>query len=153
MSKILITGGAGYIGSHMALKLHELGHLVVVYDRQSNLALKELECIQADIADTQALQKTFENHAFDAVMHFAANIEVGESVADPAKYYENNVVNALKLLQAMVQHDVKRFIFSSTAAIFGEPQYTPIDEAHPKVPINPYGKTKLMVENILDDLS
>lgn len=151
MSKILITGGAGYIGSHMALKLHELGHLVVVYDRQSNLALKELECIQADIADTQALQKTFENHAFDAVMHFAANIEVGESVADPAKYYENNVVNALKLLQAMVQHDVKRFIFSSTAAIFGEPQYTPIDEAHPKVPINPYGKTKLMVENILDD--
>lgn len=151
MSQILITGGAGYIGSHMALMLDQLGFEVVVYDRQTNPAVSHLKCIQADIADAPTLESVFANHQFKAVIHFAAYIEVGESVKDPARFYENNVGNTLKLLQIMVKHDVKAFIFSSTAAIFGEPQYMPIDEKHPKTPINPYGRTKLMVEQMLAD--
>jgi UDP-glucose 4-epimerase len=107
--------------------------------------------LQGDIADRPFLDTVFAKVRFDAVMHFASCIQVGESVEQPAKYYQNNVVNTLNLLNAMQTFDVKRFIFSSTAATFGEPQYTPIDEGHPQQPINPYGRTKLMVEQALAD--
>jgi UDP-glucose 4-epimerase len=109
------------------------------------------EFVLGDLADRDALDALFSQYRFDAVFHFASFIQVGESVKEPAKYYANNVVNTLKLLDAMVAHGVGRFVFSSTAAVYGEPAYTPIDEAHPKLPINPYGKTKWMVEQILED--
>jgi UDP-glucose 4-epimerase len=151
---ILVVGGAGYIGSHMVKQLSAAGREVVTLDNLScgyRDAVKYGEFVQGDLGDPAALDQLFSNHAIDAVMHFAAYIEVGESVRDPAKYYRNNVMNTLVLLDAMVQHGVSHFIFSSTAAIFGEPEYTPIDEAHSKQPINPYGRTKLMVEDILQD--
>ena len=109
------------------------------------------EFIEGDLANREQLDRLFKSTVFDAVMHFASFIEVGESVKDPARYYQNNFTNTQHLLDAMVTHGVNHFIFSSTAAIFGEPQYTPIDEAHPKMPINPYGKSKLMVEQMLED--
>jgi UDP-glucose 4-epimerase len=107
--------------------------------------------VEGDLGDPSVLDYIFSNYDIDAVMHFAAFIEVAESVRDPAKYYRNNVINTTVLLNAMVQHDIEYFIFSSTAAIFGEPDYTPIDESHSKNPINPYGRSKLMVEQILQD--
>jgi UDP-glucose 4-epimerase len=107
--------------------------------------------VQADLADRTALDALFAAHEFDAVMHFASFIQVGESVQAPGKYYRNNYSNTLNLLEAMVAHGIKRFIFSSTAAIFGEPERVPIDESHPKRPINPYGLSKLMVEQTLAD--
>jgi len=107
--------------------------------------------IQGDLSDTLFLDEFFNEHTFDAVMHFASFIQVGESVQQPEKYYQNNVVNTLNLLNAMCKHNVKRIIFSSTAATFGEPKYTPIDEIHPQTPINPYGRSKLMIEQILSD--
>lgn len=152
--KILVVGGAGYIGSHMVKTLHREGHEVIVLDNLSTGyrdAVKYGEFIKGDIADSDVLDKLFSSYAIDGVMHFASYIEVGESVTDPSKYFRNNFSNTLNLLDAMVRHDVKRFIFSSTAAIFGEPSYVPIDEDHPKIPINPYGKSKLMVEQALDD--
>jgi len=109
------------------------------------------QLVVGDLADQALLDQLFNEHEFVAVMHFAAASLVGESMEYPAKYYRNNVCNTLNLLDAMVQHGVKDFIFSSTAAIFGEPHYTPIDEAHPKNPINPYGASKLMIERILED--
>jgi UDP-glucose 4-epimerase len=114
-------------------------------------AVKYGEFVEGDIADSSILDQVFSSTMFDGVMHFASYIEVGESVIDPGKYFRNNFSNTLNLLDAMVRHDVKNFIFSSTAAIFGEPDYVPIDEKHPKKPINPYGKSKLMVEQALDD--
>lgn len=105
----------------------------------------------ADLGETGALDALLQAYDFAAVMHFASFIQVGESVQEPAKYYHNNVANTLCLLEAMVRHDVRHFIFSSTAAIFGEPEYVPIDEKHPKAPINPYGRSKWMVEQILAD--
>ena len=152
--KILIVGGAGYIGSHMVKQLALSKHEVVSLDNLScgyKDAVKYGELVIADMGDTDVLDQLFSKHKFDAVMHFAAFIEVGESVINPGKYYHNNVSNTQVLLDAMVKHDIKHFIFSSTAAIFGEPQYTPIDEAHPQSPINPYGRTKLMVEQMLED--
>ena len=152
--KVLVVGGAGYIGSHMVELLSGAGHEVVTLDNLSNGyrdAVLHGEFVEADLADRPALDTVLANGAFDAVMHFASFIQVGESVVEPAKYYENNVSNTLNLLNAMVKHGVKHFIFSSTAAIFGEPTYTPIDEAHPKVPINPYGRSKLYIEQILED--
>ncbi len=151
---ILVVGGAGYIGSHMVGLLGELGVNVVVLDNLSSGhkdAVLHGQFVHGDIADRMLLDKVFSSHRFDAVMHFASFIQVGESVQDPAKYYQNNVVNTLNLLNSMCAHGVDKFIFSSTAAIFGEPQYWPIDESHPKNPINPYGWSKLMIEQALAD--
>ncbi len=139
----------------MVKALLEAGHAVTTLDNLSSGyrdAVVGGEFIQGNLGDQALLDQLFEQRSIDAVMHFAAYIEVGESVRDPAKYYRNNVANTLTLLEAMVRHHVDKFIFSSTAAIFGEPQYTPIDEAHPKAPINPYGASKLMVEQVLGDL-
>ena len=152
--KILVVGGAGYFGSHMVKMLSDEAYDVVTLDNLSTgyrNAVKYGDFVERDIADSVLLDKIFSSHEFEAVMHFASFIEVGESVKDPAKYYANNFSNTLNLLNAMVRHGVKNFIFSSTAAIFGEPVYTPIDEQHPKIPINPYGRSKLMVEQALED--
>ncbi len=151
---ILVVGGAGYIGSHMVWLLGQKGVRVVTLDNLSSGhrdAVLYGKFVHGDIADRLLLDQLFSEYQFDAVMHFASFIQVGESVQAPAKYYQNNVVNTLNLLNAMHAHGVNKFIFSSTAAIFGEPEYIPIDEAHPKRPINPYGLTKLMVEEILTD--
>ena len=152
--KVLVVGGAGYIGSQMVLMLHEQGHQVVVLDDLSaghREAVLGGEFVEGSIADTALLDRLFVAHRFDGVMHFASFIQVGESVIEPSKYYRNNLSHTLNLLDAMVRHDVKRFIFSSTAAIFGEPRQIPIDEVHPADPINPYGRTKWMVEQALRD--
>jgi UDP-glucose 4-epimerase len=152
--RLLVVGGAGYIGSHMVKHLLRRGCDVVTFDNLSTGhrdAVLGGEFVLGDLADHDALDALFTQYRFDAVFHFASFIQVGESVKEPAKYYANNVVNTLKLLDAMVAHGVGRFVFSSTAAVYGEPAYTPIDEAHPKQPINPYGKTKWMVEQILED--
>ena len=151
---ILVVGGAGYIGSHMVKLLGESGYAPVVLDNLSNGrrgAVPPDALIVGDMGDPGMLEALLQAFQFEAVMHFASFIQVGESVAHPGRYYDNNVGNTVRLLEAMVRHRVKRFIFSSTAAIFGEPQYVPIDEKHPKAPINPYGRSKWMVEQILDD--
>jgi len=153
--KILVVGGAGYIGSHMVKRLGEAGVEVVTLDNLSSGHRDAVTCgefVQGDIADRTLLNSLFASRTFDAVMHFASHIEVGESVRLPLKYYRNNVSNTLILLEAMQTAKIDKFIFSSTAAIFGTPQYSPIDERHPRSPINPYGRTKHMVEQILDDL-
>ncbi|HWS03870.1 MAG TPA: UDP-glucose 4-epimerase GalE [Gammaproteobacteria bacterium] len=152
--KVLVVGGAGYIGSHMVKILSQAGHQVTTLDNLSNGykdAVKYGDFIEGDIADAGLLNKLFTQNSFDGVMHFASYIQVGESVEKPSMYYRNNVTNTQVLLDAMVEHGIKYFIFSSTAATFGEPEYTPIDEAHPQKPINPYGHSKLMVEQILRD--
>jgi UDP-glucose 4-epimerase len=152
--KILVVGGAGYIGSHMVLQLCEAGHQVVVLDDLSSGhagAVLGGELVTGTTADRALLDGLLEPERFDAAMHFASFIQVGESVEQPSRYYRNNVVHTLELLDALVRHGVRRFVFSSTAAIFGQPRYTPIDEAHPKDPINPYGRSKWMVEQILED--
>jgi len=151
---ILVVGGAGYIGSHMVKMLLANGYQVVTLDNLSGGyrdAVLGGDFVFGDIADRQGLDRLFSGYTFDGVMHFASFIQVGESVNDPSKYYQNNVAATLNLLDAMVAHEVKTLIFSSTAAIFGEPQYVPLDEQHPKQPINPYGFTKWMVEQILAD--
>jgi UDP-glucose 4-epimerase len=151
---VLVVGGAGYIGSHMVKMLREHGHAVLVFDNLSGGyrdALLGAELVEADLADRAALDAVFAQRQFDAVMHFASFIQVGESVQLPDKYYRNNVANTLNLLDAMVAHGVKRFIFSSTAAIFGEPEQVPIDERQPSLPLNPYGHSKAMMEQILAD--
>lgn len=150
---ILVVGGAGYIGSHMVKRLRG-GHAVTTLDDFSTgfrEAVTGGALVPGSLADTALLDRVFGEGRFDAVMHFASFIQVGESVARPAKYYANNLVNTLNLLDAMVKHGVMRFVFSSTAAIFGEPRYVPIDERHPVAPINPYGATKAMVEQALRD--
>ncbi len=153
MTKVLVVGGAGYIGSHMVKRLGQLGCEVTTLDDLSSGYRDAVLCgdfVQGSIADEPLLHQML-SRGFAAVMHFASFIQVGESVQHPAKYYQNNVVNTLKLLDAMRAHGVQRFIFSSTAATFGEPQYTPIDECHPQQPINPYGRTKRMIEEVLAD--
>lgn len=151
---ILVCGGAGYIGSHMVRCLSERGHAVTVLD---NLSTGHREAVQwgtlveADLLYPQTLEAAFAGHRFDAVMHFCARSLVGESVADPYAYYANNVAGTLNLLETMRRHGVDRLVFSSTAAVFGQPQAALIDEDHPKAPINPYGASKLMVERILAD--
>lgn len=152
--KVLVVGGAGYIGSHMVLMLSERGHEVVVLDDLSTghrEAVLAGEFVEGSMADAQLLDRLFAAHRFDGVMHFASYIQVGESVLAPAKYYRNNVANTLVLLDAMVRHGVRHFIFSSTAAVYGEPLRVPIYETHPCAPINPYGRSKRMVEEILAD--
>lgn len=147
--KFLVVGGAGYIGSHMVRHLLDAGHAVVVADRVAN-PLHD-PSIELDIADGQGLDALFAAQRFDAVFHFAAYIQVGESVSEPARYYQNNVAATLTLLQAMLRADVRRLVFSSSAAVYGEPLCDPIDETHPKAPINPYGRSKWMVEQVLED--
>lgn len=152
--KILVVGGAGYIGSHMVKLLGQRGCAVTTLDDLSSGhrdAVLIGDFVQGDMADTELLRGVFAQRKYDAVMHFASFIEVGESVREPAKYYRNNVANTLALLAAMREAGIDRFIFSSTAAIFGSPQYVPIDERHPRAPINPYGRTKNMVEDVLGD--
>lgn len=152
--RILVVGGAGYIGSHMSKMLFLLGHEVVVYDNLSTGHKGSAiygKLVVGCLSDVSTLEKLFKDFNFSAVIHFAASSLVGESVSNPAKYYRNNVANTLNLLDLMVKYSVNHFIFSSTAAIFGEPVYVPIDEVHPQKPINPYGCSKLMVERILLD--
>jgi UDP-glucose 4-epimerase len=152
---VLVTGGAGYIGSHMVKLLISAGHTVVVLDNFSTghrSAILGGEVIEGDLVDRNTLNQLFSSHRFDGVIHFAAHIQVGESVAKPDRYYRNNVANTLNLLEAMREHGSNNLIFSSSAAIFGEPEYVPIDEHHPKNPINPYGMSKLMVERMLLDM-
>jgi UDP-glucose 4-epimerase len=156
-SNILVVGGAGYIGSHMVklLSKNQTNNVVVLDNLTTGFkdSVKYGHLVIGDLADTNLLENLFSEYSFDGVMHFAANSLVGESVVQPSKYYRNNVANTLNLLDTMVRHNVKNFIFSSTAATFGEPKYTPIDEKHPQNPINPYGSSKLMVERILKDYS
>ncbi|MGX8882588.1 UDP-glucose 4-epimerase GalE [Methylovorus sp. SPW-M1] len=152
--KVLVVGGAGYIGSHMVKMLLSEGHDVITFDNLSSGyrdAVVGGTFVEADLADKAALDEVFVKHTPDAVMHFASYIQVGESVRHPDKYYLNNFTNTMNLLDAMVKHEVNYFIFSSTAAVFGEPEYVPIDEAHAKNPLNPYGRSKLMVEQALGD--
>jgi UDP-glucose 4-epimerase len=151
--KVLVVGGAGYIGSHMVKLLVQQGCNVTTLDDLSaghRDAVLNGDFVQGSCGDRHILCSVM-SRGFDAVMHFASFIQVGESVLHPDKYYQNNVVNTLALMDAMRVNGVKNFIFSSTAATFGEPQYTPIDERHPQQPINPYGRTKLMVEQALVD--
>ena len=153
MSSVLVTGGAGYIGSHAVKALRAQGASVVVYDDFSAghraAAARASAVVEGAIHDEARLRAAMRGHGVDAVMHFAAWLSVGDSVKDPAGYYHNNVLGALTVLNAMVAEGVKHFVFSSTAAVFGDPETTPIDEAHPTRPINAYGETKLAVERAL----
>lgn len=151
---VLVVGGAGYIGSHAVAMLHEAGHQVIVYDnltRGHAAAVPDATLIQGDLRDQDLVEKTLADYQIEVVMHFAAFAEVGESVRDPAVYYQNNVVAALSLLEAMRKTDVTKFIFSSTTATYGAPETIPIAETTPQNPINPYGFTKLVIERALAD--
>ncbi|MCE2509399.1 MAG: UDP-glucose 4-epimerase GalE [Alphaproteobacteria bacterium] len=154
--RVLITGGAGYIGSHAALTLGAAGHDIVILDNLSAghaWAVLAGEFVQADLADAPAMDALFEAHAFEAVVHFAAHIEVAESVERPLKYYRNNMRNTLALLERCGRFGVKHFVFSSTAAVYGEPTGERVGEDAPLQPINPYGASKRMSERLLRDLS
>lgn len=151
---ILIVGGAGFVGSHVNKMLQNHGYQTVVFDNLSlgdRRTILKGEFFQGDMASVSDLEKAFSKYSFDAVMHFAALIDVGESLIKPADYYRNNVANTLNLLEIMGRHSVKNFIFSSSAAIFGMPKEKLISETHPCDPINPYGETKLIVEKMLRD--
>ena len=162
---ILVTGGAGYIGSHTTIALLNAGYDVVIFDNLElghseiietlkNIQTKGsvVDFIQGDLKNLNDIKSVFERHKdIQAVVHFAAYSQVGESVKNPQKYYYNNVFGTLNLLNAMMEFNVKNIVFSSTAATYGNAVYTPIDEKHPQIPINPYGKSKLMIENIMDD--
>ncbi|MBL7107274.1 MAG: UDP-glucose 4-epimerase GalE [Phycisphaerae bacterium] len=150
--KVLVCGGSGYIGSNMTATLAENGHEPFVYDNLSKghvSAVKDAQFIKGDLADYELLVKTLKENEIDAVMHFAAFIEVGESVAEPLKYYHNNVSNTQTVLAAMETVGVGKFVFSSTAAVYGMPNQIPINEDMPKDPINPYGQTKWASERML----
>jgi UDP-glucose 4-epimerase len=152
--KVLVTGGAGYVGSHTVKLLLERGHDVLVYDNLSNghrQAVGAAELVVGDLLDGEKLRGEIERTDIEAVVHFAALAYVGESVTDPAKYYRNNVVGTLSLLDAMRETGVKRIVFSSTCATYGEPEQVPIGEGHPQRPVNPYGFTKLVIERALAD--
>jgi len=162
---VLVTGGAGYIGSHTCLELLNAGHRVSVVDnlsnssqeslrRVANLTGKEIAFANVDLLDAQALQSVFEDQTFDSVIHFAALKAVGESVARPLSYYQNNITGTVNLCQAMHRHGVTDFVFSSSATVYGVPKTLPLTESSP-TPINevtnPYGRTKLMLEFVLRD--
>lgn len=152
--KVLVCGGAGYIGSHMVRHLLAQRHEVVVFDNLSTghrESIGEATLVEGDLSDAKALQALFAAHRVDAVMHFCALSLVGVSVKEPYLYYQNNVAGTLNLLQAMRAANIDKLVFSSTAAVFGNPEHELIDEDHPTLPINPYGASKLMVERILAD--
>jgi UDP-glucose 4-epimerase len=153
--KILVVGGAGYIGSHMVRLLLSQGEEVVVLDDLSSghrdAVLPDALFVQGNTGDSALLDRLFHRHQFDAVTYFASFIQVTESVHQPGRYYDNNVCNTVNFLNAMAKHRIGCFVFSSTAAVFGNPQYVPIDEKHPQIPINPYGRSKWMIEQLLAD--
>lgn len=154
-AKILILGGAGYIGSHAVKHLADSGYEVVVGDNLSSGHLAAVDSranfVHCDLLNPFSLRQLLKQYKPEAVIHFAALAYVGESVLEPGKYYYNNVAGTLNLLQAMLDNNIKNIVFSSTCATYGEPIYTPIDEKHPQKPINPYGRTKLMIEQIFQD--
>jgi UDP-glucose 4-epimerase len=163
MTNVLVTGGAGYIGSHMCVELLQAGHDVVVIDNLSNSSARSLQAaqriadrsltfIEADLRDSERLDQAFQQNDIDAVIHFAGLKAVGESVAHPLRYYDNNVGGTLKLLEAMARAEVRTLVFSSSATVYGIPECAPIGEDVPTRPINPYGRTKLQIEEILRDL-
>ncbi len=160
---ILVTGGAGFIGTHTCVELLGAGHDIVVFDNFSNghrLSLsrveaitgKKLNVVTGDVRDQAAVEAVIRSYACHAVIHFAGLKSVGESVVEPLKYYDNNVVGTLRLLQAMRNCGLRTLVFSSSATVYGEPQYLPLNEAHPLAGINPYGRSKLMIEEMLRDL-
>ena len=154
MNTILVTGGAGYIGSYVTRYLLDRGCSVLVLDNLSNGyadAVPEGLLVRGEIGDAALLDRLLSAQQIDSVMNFASFIEVGESVSEPAKYYRNNVGQTTVLLEAMARHDVRNFVFSSTAAIFGNPVRVPIDEEHRQAPINPYGRSKWLIEQMLPD--
>ncbi len=153
---LLITGGAGYIGSHTVKHLLQKHERIVVLDNLvfghvEALALDRVTFVQGDISDPVLVERLFTEHCIEAVLHFAAFAFVGESVTDPLKYYRNNLSAPLTLLEAMQRHGCTQFIFSSTCATYGNPQFMPMDETHPQVPVNPYGASKQMLERVLQD--
>jgi UDP-glucose 4-epimerase len=164
MSRVLLTGGMGYIGSHTAVVLAEAGHEVVLYDNLCNSKVsvldrletiigKRLVFIEGDVRDTEKLETALKSRKIDAVIHFAGLKAVGESVEKPIEYYDNNVTGTISLLKAMRAADVKTLVFSSSATVYGDPQYLPLDEAHPTSATNPYGRSKLQIEEILADVA
>jgi UDP-glucose 4-epimerase len=161
---ILLTGGAGYIGSHTAVVLAIAGHRVVLFDNLINSSPEVVKCIErilksplsfieADVRDTEKLKQVLNEHHINAVIHFAGLKAVGESVAKPIEYYANNIQGTISLLQAMSSANVKKLVFSSSATVYGDPQYLPIDEDHPLKTTNPYGRSKLHIEEILSDVA
>ena len=154
--KVLVTGGAGYIGSHVVRQLGQAGHDIIVFDNLSTgyrWAVTHGELVVGDLADEAALEQLFSDHDFEAVLHFAANIVVPESVDNPLKYYSNNTRNTLNLLKAVERHRVPKMVFSSTAAVYGMPEQTVLTEDLPLAPINPYGASKMMSERMIMDLA
>lgn len=160
---LLVTGGLGYIGSHFVIVALQSGYDVVVIDNLSNshahtqqhietIAQSHFQFIEGDIRNKSLLKRIFEQYQIDTVIHFAGLKAVAESVASPMRYYDNNVYGSLVLLEVMQEYGIQKMIFSSSATVYGEPQYLPYDEKHPTTPINPYGHTKLHVENILQDV-
>ena len=160
---ILITGGAGYIGSHTVLNLIEnTDYKIIIFDNLENGHIETINTLveinpdkiifeKGDLRNIEDIENVFNKYSIDGVIHFAAFALVEESVQNPSKYYRNNIYGTLNLLDTMIKHNVKRIVFSSTCATYGEPTYTPIDEKHPQNPINPYGYSKLAVERIMDD--
>jgi len=153
--KFLVTGGAGYIGSHVAAALIHRKDEVVTFDSLETGHARAIsgDFVQGTLLSPDDLERAMQKGPFDAVLHFAAYSLVPESMKDPLKYYTNNNIGGINLLNAMVKHNVPSIVFSSTAAVYGNPEYTPIDEHHPRLPINPYGHSKLIFENILRDLT
>ena len=161
--KILVTGGMGYIGSHTCIELHNAGHEVVILDNLCNAKASVLErlpqisgrqfaFVEGDVRDRAVLKQLFSQHAIDAVIHFAGLKAVGESVAEPLRYYDNNVSGTVALLETMAQAGVKSIVFSSSATVYGDPASIPVREDAPLRTTNPYGRTKLMIEDMLRDI-
>lgn len=164
MSKLLVTGGAGYIGSHACVELLQQGYDVVVLDNLSNssgrsleavqrITQKELKLVEADLRDGTRLEKLFDSHCFAGVLHFAGLKSVAESIAEPARYYDNNINGTLNLIAQMSRTGVKTLVFSSSATVYGVAEDMPLTEEHPTCPISPYGRSKLMLEQILRDVA
>jgi len=163
MSAVLLTGGIGYIGSHTAVVLLEAGHEVVLYDNLSNSSIdvkdkiqeitnKKLSFVEGDVLDTELLTQTLKDFNVDSVIHFAGLKAVGESVEKPIEYFENNIAGSISLLKTMKKANVKKIVFSSSATVYGEPEYLPYDEDHPTSAVNPYGRSKLHIEEMLKDV-